>query len=144
MQVPGQDSSGPTPSSTTKACGKSMEMQNVTDVAVKTSNYVCTCGLNHRQFQHLLAEMNMRYKIFSSLLTDSLISGLTQQGVENKDELCVMQDINATNRWTLGRRTEARRVKSRCGTLGGAVLAAPGVSVTWINMASVACQEHVT
>ena len=75
----------------------------------------------------------------------------SQQGVKNKDELRVMQAMNASNRWTLGWHAEASSVKfaARCGTLGGAATLAStslasGVSVTQVNMASAACQEHVT
>ena len=34
-------------------CGKSVKMQNVMSVVVKTVNFVRVRGLNHRQFQHL-------------------------------------------------------------------------------------------
>ena len=43
-------------------CGKSVKMQNVMSVVVKTVNFVRARGLNHRQFQHLLAEMNAQYQ----------------------------------------------------------------------------------
>ena len=43
-------------------CGKSVKMQNVMSVVVKTVNFVRPRGLNHRQFQHLLAEMNAQYQ----------------------------------------------------------------------------------
>ena len=58
-----------------------------------------------------------------------------------------MQAMNASNRWTFGWRAEDRSVKSaaRCGTLGGAATSlASDVSGTRVNMASAACQEHVT
>ena len=42
-------------------CGKSVKMQNVMSVVVKTVNFVRARGLSHRQFQHLLAEMNAQY-----------------------------------------------------------------------------------
>ena len=56
-----------------------------------------------------------------------------------------MQNSDAADRWTPGWRTDAHRNKSAdiCGTLDGAA-AAPGVSVTPVNMAPVVCQEHVT
>ena len=41
-------------------CAKSLKMQNVMSVVVKTVNLVRKQGLNHRQFQHLLLEMNSR------------------------------------------------------------------------------------
>ena len=43
-------------------CGKSVKMQNVMSVVVKTMNFVRARGLNHRQFRHLLAEMNAQYQ----------------------------------------------------------------------------------
>ena len=39
-------------------CGKSVKMQNVMSVVVKTVNFVRARGLNHRQFLHLMAEVN--------------------------------------------------------------------------------------
>ena len=39
-------------------CGKSVKMQNVMSVVVKTVNFVRARGLNYRQFLHLIAEMN--------------------------------------------------------------------------------------
>ena len=55
--------SGPTAAFAKKTCvAKSLKMQNVVSVVVKTVNFVRARGLNHRQFQHLLAEMNAQYQ----------------------------------------------------------------------------------
>ena len=55
--------SGPNASFAKTTCvAKSVKMQNVVSVVVKTVNFVRARGLNHRQFQHLLAEMNAQYQ----------------------------------------------------------------------------------
>jgi hypothetical protein len=39
-------------------CGKLVEVKNVMSVVVKTVNFIRARVLNHRQFQHLLSEIN--------------------------------------------------------------------------------------
>ena len=42
-------------------CSKSIRMQNVMEIVVKTVNFIRARGLNHRQFRKLLDEMDSQY-----------------------------------------------------------------------------------
>uniref|UniRef100_A0A8C3ISY3 Uncharacterized protein n=1 Tax=Chrysemys picta bellii TaxID=8478 RepID=A0A8C3ISY3_CHRPI len=42
-------------------CSKSLQMKEVMDVVVKTINFICAQGLNHRQFTSFLASMDNEY-----------------------------------------------------------------------------------
>ncbi|KAI6656062.1 General transcription factor II-I repeat domain-containing protein 2A-like [Oopsacas minuta] len=42
-------------------CAKSLKMQEVMQVVIKIVNFVRARGLHHRQFQHMLEEMDNQY-----------------------------------------------------------------------------------
>ena len=119
-------------------CGKSLKMQNVMSVVVKTVNFARARGLNHRQFQHLLAEMNAQYQDLLYYCEARWLSrGATLRRVyelRNKISLFICQSV-----WSRKvQKYPNSRIPHGCATL-------PSLSTSRLNQLNVQLQgrEHL-